>query len=211
MNTAGVIGSGSAAVSFPTEELILVDSEDRELGRASKRKVHAGGGLLHRAFSVFLFDERSRLLLHRRSASKPLWPGYWTNSCCSHPRYGEVLRDSVLRRVREELGCTVGPVTHVCAFEYHARYRDIGSEHELCHIFLARPEAGASVVAHPLEISELAWVDVDDVDAMMREERSDLTPWFRQEWQLLRGQQRRHFERFIAPSADQHLADPSVA
>ena len=211
MNTAGFKSSRSTAVSFATEELILVDAEDQEIGRTSKRKAHAGSGLLHRAFSVFLFDDRNRLLLHRRSASKPLWPGYWTNSCCSHPRYGEGLLDSVRRRVREELGCTAVSIERVCAFEYHATYRDIGSEHELCHIFLARLAAGTSIFAHPLEISELAWVAVDDVDAMMREERSDLTPWFRQEWQLLRGQQRKYFKRFISASAAKPLADSSIA
>ncbi|MEM1190177.1 MAG: isopentenyl-diphosphate Delta-isomerase [Pseudomonadota bacterium] len=188
---------GLPAVSSPSEELILVDSNDCVLGHASKLRAHAGDGMLHRAFSVFLFDSRQRLLLHRRSALKPLWPGYWTNSCCSHPRRGEQLTASVNRRLWEELGCEAARLQRLCAFEYHARYADIGSEHELCHVFVALLNERSSVAAHPQEISEMTWVDCDEVDAMMREQRPDLTPWFRKEWALLRGPRKLAFDRFL--------------
>ncbi|MEO1079574.1 MAG: isopentenyl-diphosphate Delta-isomerase [Pseudomonadota bacterium] len=185
------------AVSFSSEELVLVDEDDLEVGYASKLLAHQGEGQRHRAFSVFLFDQQQRLLLHRRSAHKPLWPGYWTNSCCSHPRRGEELESSVRRRLGEELGCKAEALTRVCAFEYHATYEDRGSEHELCHVFLARLADDVSVHAHPLEIAELAWCNVFSVDAMMKEERRDLTPWFRQEWALLRGAYSDEFENWL--------------
>ena len=81
--------SARAAVSFPDEMLILVDQDGRSIGEASKQQCHEGRGLLHRAFSLLIFDQKGRLLLQQRAAEKLLWPGYWSNSCCSHPRTGE--------------------------------------------------------------------------------------------------------------------------
>ncbi len=196
------------AVSFSSEELVLVDEDDLEVGYTSKILAHQGQGKRHRAFSVFLFDRQQRLLLHRRSAHKPLWPGYWTNSCCSHPRRGEELESSVRRRLGEELGCEAQAITRVFAFEYHAAFEDRGSEHELCHVFLARLADHASVQAHPLEVAELAWCNVFSIDAMMKEERRDLTPWFRQEWALLRGSYRSEFESWLT-SLDASGSPPS--
>ena len=72
-------------VSDPNEQLILVDSDDNEIGYSSKSDCHKGLGILHRAFSVFLFDSSGELLLQKRSAKKELWGQYWSNSCCSHP------------------------------------------------------------------------------------------------------------------------------
>lgn len=191
---------GASAVSFPGEELILVDADDREIGYSSKLAAHRGPGQRHRAFSVFLFDDQQRLLIHRRSVHKPLWHGFWTNSCCSHPRRGEALEDSVHRRLREELSCEVNRLERVCAFEYHASFGNAGSEHELCHVYLAGLASGARVQGHELEIAELEWVAIERVDSMMREARSDLTPWFREEWALLRGPHAVQFESFLAAS-----------
>ncbi|MDE0000381.1 MAG: NUDIX domain-containing protein, partial [Rhodospirillaceae bacterium] len=73
-------------VSSPSEELILVDELDREIGHRAKGECHEGIGVLHRAFSIFVFNDSDELLLQKRSAQKPLWPGYWSNTCCSHPR-----------------------------------------------------------------------------------------------------------------------------
>lgn len=192
---------GAPAVSFPGEELILVDADDRVVGHTSKLAAHRGSGQRHRAFSVFLFDDQQRLLIHRRSVHKPLWHGFWTNSCCSHPRRGEVLDDSVRRRLREELSCEVSRLERLCAFEYHASFGDAGSEHELCHVYLGALAPGGRVQAHELEIAELEWVSPAHVDKMMAETRDDLTPWFREEWALLRGPHAARLESFLAASA----------
>ena len=80
-------------VSSESEELILVDREDNEIGFISKSDAHNGNGVLHRAFSLFLFNESGELLLQRRAPEKRLWGGYWSNSCCSHPRRGESVID----------------------------------------------------------------------------------------------------------------------
>ena len=79
---------GDEVVSDEDESLVLVDEDDREVGFLSKAVCHDGDGMLHRAFSLFVFNRRGELLLQRRSANKRLWPLYWSNSCCSHPRRG---------------------------------------------------------------------------------------------------------------------------
>jgi isopentenyl-diphosphate delta-isomerase len=91
-------------VSFDDEDLILVDEAGTVTGYASKLSAHRGAGKLHLAFSIFLFDGPDWVLLQRRSERKPLWPGFWANSCCSHPRRGETCDSAVMRRLSEELG-----------------------------------------------------------------------------------------------------------
>ena len=86
------------------EEVILVDESDREIGYAEKLAAHRDGGQLHRAFSIFIFNERGEMLLQKRASGKYHFGGLWTNACCSHPRRGEELADAVHRRLREELG-----------------------------------------------------------------------------------------------------------
>ena len=83
--------STARIVSSEDEALILVDTDDTAIGSMSKAECHDGAGILHRAFSVFLFDEHGRLLLQQRAAGKRLWPLYWSNTCCSHPRQGEAI------------------------------------------------------------------------------------------------------------------------
>ena len=188
---------GFDSVSFPEEQLLLVDEQDRVLGYGSKQRLHAGEGLLHRAFSVFLFDAQNRLLLHRRSDLKPLWPGFWTNSCCSHPRRGERLESAVTRRLREELGVAATALQEIYSFEYRARYADVGSEYEMCHVFLARLGGGEQPRVHPAEISSCCWLRPDEVDAWMTARRAELTPWFQLEWQALRAGHRAQLQGYL--------------
>ena len=127
--------SSNTVVSFDDELLIAVDPEDNVRGYPSKVEAHMGSGTLHRAFSIFLFNDNNEVLLQKRSKTKLLWPEYWSNSCCSHPRKGEELHQAVQRRLTEELGCTA-ELDFVYRFTYHARYLDIGSEHELCSVYV---------------------------------------------------------------------------
>ena len=91
-------------VSCESENLILVDQQDREIGTLDKAACHDGQGMLHRAFSLFIFNSQGELLLQKRSSQKRLWGGYWSNSCCSHPRQGEEYEIAIRRRLKEELG-----------------------------------------------------------------------------------------------------------
>ena len=90
-------------VSFDDEKLILVDKDDNVLGYKDKLSCHEGDGILHRAFSIFIFNKKKQLLLQKRSDQKLLWPLFWSNSCCSHPRQGEDYETAIHRRLKEEL------------------------------------------------------------------------------------------------------------
>lgn len=174
-----------AVVSFDDESLILVDPDDNVLGYESKTVCHDGDGLLHRAFSIFVFDSAGRLLLQRRADGKRLWPGYWANSCCSHPRRGEEDPAAAERRVREELG--IAPDLHfLFRFRYHARYRDLGSEHELCSIYAAVSDDPVSYNRN--EVAETRWIEPGELDAALTENPEDYAPWLRLEWPRIRQQ-----------------------
>ena len=122
-------------VSFDDEPLMLVDPSDNVIGFEEKLNAHKGDGKLHRAFSIFLFNDLGEVLLQRRSELKPLWPGYWSNTCCSHPRRGETLEEATRRRLREELDLSA-KLTFLFKFEYQAQFENVGSEHELCSVFV---------------------------------------------------------------------------
>lgn len=171
-------------VSFDDEPLILVDAQDREVGVADKASCHVGDGKLHRALSVFLFDEENRLLLQQRSVSKRLWPGVWANSCCSHPRRGESTPAAAVRRVREELGLEA-ELQALFSFEYHAHYGS-GSEHELCHVFIGRLVGVPQPNAH--EIAALKLMTPQALDEALRVDSGLYAPWLHLEWARLRGE-----------------------
>ncbi len=172
-------------VSFDHERLILVDEQDRVVGCDSKVAVHLEGAL-HRAFSIFLFAGPDRVLLHRRSLDKPLWPGFWTNSCCSHPREGESYPGAATRRLREELG-VAADLAWLYQFRYRADYRDIGTEHELCAVMAGNVSESVAVRPHPEEVMEWGWFDCKRVDRWVAASPGSFTPWFKLEWSRLRG------------------------
>ncbi len=171
-------------VSFDSEELILVDADDNATGQLRKDLCHDGDGILHRAFSAFLFNDAGEVLLQQRAAGKRLWPGYWSNSCCSHPRAGEDMATAVPRRLEQELGLTA-TLSFVYKFQYHARFGALGSERELCWVFVGRCNETPAV--NPNEISAWRYASVAAMDAELAAEDSPFTPWCRLEWEALRG------------------------
>lgn len=167
------------------DDLVCVDDDDVALYPLAKVDCHKGDGVLHRAFSVFLLDATGRILLQRRSALKPLWPGFWSNSCCSHPRWMEPLELAVDRRLAEELGVRA-KVELLHSFIYHARFGDVGSEREFCHVFLGTLDS-AEVRPDPAEISAVRWAARAEIDAEIASAAHVFTPWFLQEWDAIRG------------------------
>ena len=167
-----------------TECLILVDDADQEVGHASRIHCHEGHGLLHRAFSLFIFNEDGALLIQQRAAGKRLWPLYWSNSCCSHPRRAESMDLAIHRRLHEELGLKC-PLHFLFKFKYQAQFDGAGAEHELCSVFIGRSSAPA-VRADRSELAAWRWIAPEALDAEMRAGAVPFTPWFTQEWERIR-------------------------
>jgi isopentenyl-diphosphate delta-isomerase len=182
-------------VSSDAEQLVLVDAEDRETGFLSMAECHDGKGLLHRAFSVFLFNAAGELLLQQRSASKRLWPGFWSNSCCSHPRRGESMPIATSRRLRDELNIET-QLEYVYKFSYQAIFGDLGAEHELCHVYLGRIDAPATANEH--EIEALRYVTAATLAQEFEHAPEQFTPWFRMEWLRLTRDHRDMLSRYTA-------------
>ncbi len=163
-----------------SDTLILVDAQDQDVGYMSKAQCHAGRGVLHRAFSLLIFNDRGDLLIQQRAAAKRLWPLYWSNSCCSHPRGAETMEAATQRRLQEELGLSCA-LQFLFKFQYQAQFDDTGAEHELCSVFIGRTAQEPSINA--AEICDWRWISPD---ALVREISEaggrTFTPWFMMEW-----------------------------
>jgi isopentenyl-diphosphate delta-isomerase len=176
--------SAHPTVSFDSDPLILVDAQDREIGSLNKAQCHEGRGVLHRAFSLFVFNSEGALLLQRRSRQKRLWPAFWSNSCCSHPRRGENTATAAKRRLEEELGL-VCELRYIYKFQYHAEYLSIGSENELCWVF-AGFAGDQTIRPNVNEVDDCRYVEPEVLDREMAVRPASFTPWFHMEWKSLR-------------------------
>ena len=166
-----------------SEALILVDAGDREVGHLTKDRCHEGMGVLHRAFSLLIFNDVGELLLQQRSAHKRLWPLYWSNSCCSHPRRAESLEAATRRRLFEELGVSC-PLQFLFKFEYQAQFNATGAEHELCSVFVGQCSQRLRVNRH--EILNWRWIGQQALQSELAGNgASKFTPWFRLEWEQI--------------------------
>ena len=183
-------------VSFEDEPLILVDAEDNETGILSKAACHDGDGVLHRAFSVFLFNDVGELLLQQRAAGKRLWPKYWSNSCCSHPRRGEELHEAASRRLQDELH-TDSELEFVYRFVYQASFGELGAEYESCHVFLGRLTSEPQ--ANDTEIAQLRYVSANVLEREIDESPEMYTPWFKLEWQRLNEEYSETLRSYLHP------------
>ena len=147
-------------VSSASERLILVDEQDREIGSETKSVCHEGSGILHRAFSIFVFNSSDELLLQQRSDSKPLWPGYW-------------------RRLEQELGfeCELG---FLYKFMYQAQFGDAGAEREYCWVYCGYYDG--PVDANVSEIANWRFIDIKSLNDELETAADRFTPWFKLEW-----------------------------
>ncbi len=159
------------------DQIILVDESDRPIGFERKLRAHEDGGKLHRAFSIFIFDDSGRMLLQKRAMRKYHFAGLWTNACCSHPRKGEKLPEVAHVRLREEFGFDT---TLRKAFEFTYRATDPTSgltEHEFDHVYVG--VFNGEPRPNPEEIDEWRWVEADELRAWVRKHAGEFTPWFK--------------------------------
>jgi isopentenyl-diphosphate delta-isomerase len=158
------------------EEVILVDSEDRQVGTEEKMKAHQDASL-HRAFSVFIVNSRGEMMIQKRSPGKYHCPGLWTNTCCSHPRPGEETRDGAVRRLKEEMGFECD-LKEIFSFTYKAGFENSLTEHEFDHVFLG--ECDKEPNPDPEEVEEWKWIEISELQRDMKENPAKYTPWFKE-------------------------------
>lgn len=157
------------------DHVILVDEHDRATGVAEKMLAHRDG-LLHRAFSVFLFNRHGELLLQQRALGKYHSGGLWTNTCCSHPRPGETLTAAVVRRLAEEMGITCF-TRKAFDFIYHAQLEKGVIEHELDHVYIG--EYDGEVVPDPSEVMAFRWIGLPALEQELAQAPQRFTVWFK--------------------------------
>jgi len=169
-------------VSFDDEKLILVDEQDRILGYETKDICHNGPGILHRAFSIFIFNRQNELLLQQRHKNKRLWGGFWSNTCCSHPRKGESYQVATARRLLEEVGLQTD-LKFLFKFQYQASFGTAGSENEVCSVYVGRSDDAPLV--NETEISDWKYISVADLNKDIHVHPQNYTPWFKMEWRKI--------------------------
>jgi isopentenyl-diphosphate delta-isomerase len=158
-----------------TSKVILVDQNDIEIGQVEKLEAHKKG-VLHRAFSVFIFNKRNELLLQRRAFGKYHSEGLWTNTCCSHPAPNESTLDAAHRRLSEEMGMS-GELKHVFSFIYNEALDNGLIEHELDHVFIGYSEENPRMDEN--EAIDFKWLSLEDLLVDIKLHPMSYTVWFR--------------------------------
>ncbi|MBP5970290.1 MULTISPECIES: isopentenyl-diphosphate Delta-isomerase [Pseudomonas] len=160
--------------------ITLVDEQDTPVGCAEKMEVHRRG-LLHRAFSIFIFNREGHLLLQRRALCKYHPQGLWTNACCGHPRPGESTAVAAKRRLYEEMGLVCQALVEVHAFLYRTLVSNELTEFEYDHVLVG----GSSVdpMANPDEVLDWEWVTLTDLERDISDHPEKYTVWFQKIFQ----------------------------
>ncbi len=215
-------------------KLILVDEEDKIIGFEEKEKCHDGNGLLHRAFSTFIFNDKKELLIQKRSKLKRLWPLFWSNTCCSHPRfidnptnkvtskkgfsiyqnksifqirsikykkcfcfptltksdtingvgYNEGLIEDSKKRLKQECGIYC-ELKKLYKFQYFAKYKNEGSENEICSVLIGRLDPWQNIIPNKKEIEDFKWINIQELKKDIEENPDNYTPWFKMECKVI--------------------------
>jgi isopentenyl-diphosphate delta-isomerase len=157
------------------EQVILVNEKDEAIGLMPKMEAHEKGKL-HRAFSVFVFNDKGELMLQQRALHKYHSPGLWTNTCCSHQRDGESNLEAANRRLMEEMGFTT-PLNEATSFIYKAVFDNGLTEHEYDHILVGRYNQEPKI--NPDEVADWKWMEVDEVRIDINTNPGNYTAWFK--------------------------------
>jgi isopentenyl-diphosphate delta-isomerase len=157
------------------EKVILVDKNDKQVGLMPKLEAHKKG-VLHRAFSIFIFNSKYELLLQKRASSKYHSGGLWTNTCCSHPREGEDILDAANRRLDEEMGIKTS-LRKVYDFIYKAELDNQLTEHEFDHVFYGVFDNDP--ILNKNEAEDFKWVDMEILNNDIIKNEDNYTVWFK--------------------------------
>ena len=157
------------------EEVILVNPADEAIGVMEKMEAHQKG-VLHRAFSVFIFDHQGRMLLQKRAPQKYHGAHLWTNACCSHPRWNEPVEQAAQRRLQEELGFSTS-LKKLFSFTYRAPVENGLVEHEFDHVFAG--EYQGPLTMNTEEVCDYAFLDLATITGLLQKKPDAFTSWFR--------------------------------
>ena len=157
------------------DKVILVDVNDNQIGLMPKLEAHEKG-VLHRAFSVFIFNNNGELMLQKRALTKYHSPGLWTNTCCSHQREGESNIYSAKRRLIEEMGF-VTELYEKTSFIYKAKFENGLIEHELDHIIVGN--YNQSPMINSFEVDSWKWMSMEDIKNNIKDQPYNYTAWFK--------------------------------
>ena len=160
---------------MPEEKVILVNEKDEPIGLMPKMEAHQKA-LLHRAFSVFIFNHKNELLLQQRAWSKYHSPGLWTNTCCSHQRDGESNIEAGKRRLMEEIGFET-ELTEVLSFIYMAPFDNGLTEHEFDHIMMGYYSEGPKI--NKEEVADWKWLSLEEIKKDIENFPNKYTAWFK--------------------------------
>ncbi|MFT4153072.1 isopentenyl-diphosphate Delta-isomerase [Parafilimonas sp.] len=156
------------------EEVILVNEQDEETGVMEKMEAHLKGRL-HRAFSIFIFNDKNEMLLQQRAAGKYHSAGLWTNACCSHPRPGEKTQDAAARRLKEELGFET-QLGEIFEFSYKASFENGLTEHEFDHVFAGTYNGNMHL--NKTEVQEVCFRSMEEIESDLQTHSHKFTAWF---------------------------------
>lgn len=156
------------------QEVILVNERDEPIGTMEKMEAHRKA-VLHRAFSVFIFNSKGDMLLQQRALTKYHSGGLWTNACCSHPYPGEATADAASRRLREELGFTV-PLRKIFEFTYQSTFENGLVEHEYDHVFTG--VYNAAIRPNPEEVQDYSYQSPEEITQALQSHPQKFTAWF---------------------------------
>lgn len=157
------------------EQVILVNEKDEQIGLMPKLEAHQKA-LLHRAFSVFIFNGANELMLQQRAMHKYHSPGLWTNTCCSHQRDGESSLEAGKRRLQEEMGFTT-PLRETTSFIYKAPFDNGLTEHEYDHILVG--EYNDAPIINKDEVAAWKWMSLEDIKEDIIQNPNRYTEWFK--------------------------------
>ena len=162
-------------INIMEEFVVLVDEMDNEIGIMEKQQAHVEGKL-HRAISVFIFDNKGNFLLQQRAFTKYHSGGLWTNTCCSHPRKGEDTLVAANRRLFEEMGiyCELKEIFH---FIYKADFENNLTEHEFDHVFMGVTDAIPNPA--PEEVYSYKYIDNQELENDITINSNNYTAWFK--------------------------------
>ena len=156
------------------EQVILVNEADKQIGTMEKMLAHETAAL-HRAISVFIFNDKDEMLLQQRAIKKYHSGGLWTNACCSHPRPGEEVEAAAIRRLKEELGFET-PLTKVFDFIYKASFDNGLTEYEFDHVFAGKYEG--TVQPNNNEVQDYCYKSMDEIERSLQSHPHKYTAWF---------------------------------